>query len=127
MSPETREFLTAASAQVGSVSVLRLAKVPLDELAIVLGHAAESKITAGYGQLDFYDPEFLRASAIALERWFWKIRKIAKRIANSQDTLNVIAIPQGGSRQSLENIEKIGAGERIRTVDPNLGKVMLYP
>ena len=23
--------------------------------------------------------------------------------------------------------EKIGAGERIRTVDPNLGKVMLYP
>jgi hypothetical protein len=22
---------------------------------------------------------------------------------------------------------KIGAGERIRTVDPNLGKVMLYP
>jgi len=24
-------------------------------------------------------------------------------------------------------LEKLGAGERIRTVDPNLGKVMLYP
>jgi hypothetical protein len=24
-------------------------------------------------------------------------------------------------------LEKTGAGERIRTVDPNLGKVMLYP
>lgn len=27
---------------------------------------------------------------------------------------------------SLENI-KIGAGEGIRTLDPNLGKVVLYP
>jgi hypothetical protein len=29
--------------------------------------------------------------------------------------------------QQIDSIEKIGAGERIRTVDPNLGKVMLYP
>ena len=29
--------------------------------------------------------------------------------------------------QAIEFIRKLGAGERIRTVDPNLGKVMLYP
>jgi hypothetical protein len=27
----------------------------------------------------------------------------------------------------IDYIKKNGAGERIRTVDPNLGKVMLYP
>ena len=26
-----------------------------------------------------------------------------------------------------DNTEKIGAGDEIRTHDPNLGKVMLYP
>ena len=29
--------------------------------------------------------------------------------------------------QPFDFKEEIGAGERIRTVDPNLGKVMLYP
>ena len=37
----------------------------------------------------------------------------------------------GGRKRSLCNLltvlDKLGAGERIRTVDPNLGKVMLYP
>ncbi len=40
--------------------------------------------------------------------------------------------PKSGKRkiyrlQLFECIEEPGAGERIRTVDPNLGKVMLYP
>ena len=30
-------------------------------------------------------------------------------------------------RKSLRIKEDIGAGEGIRTLDPNLGKVMLYP
>ena len=29
--------------------------------------------------------------------------------------------------QAIDFTNKLGAGERIRTVDPNLGKVMLYP
>ncbi len=31
------------------------------------------------------------------------------------------------SRVSGTDIEKTGAGEGIRTLDPNLGKVVLYP
>jgi hypothetical protein len=31
------------------------------------------------------------------------------------------------SEQSVELFEKTGAGEGIRTLDPNLGKVVLYP
>jgi hypothetical protein len=29
--------------------------------------------------------------------------------------------------QRVDFVEKIGAGEAIRTLDPNLGKVVLYP
>jgi hypothetical protein len=29
--------------------------------------------------------------------------------------------------QLIETLKKIGAGEGIRTLDPNLGKVVLYP
>jgi thiamine pyrophosphate-dependent acetolactate synthase large subunit-like protein len=39
--------------------------------------------------------------------------------------------PSARQRRKADNtmilLEKPGAGERIRTVDPNLGKVMLYP
>ncbi len=38
---------------------------------------------------------------------------------------------QEGSTRNIRNImilfEKTGAGEEIRTLDPNLGKVVLYP
>ncbi len=36
--------------------------------------------------------------------------------------------PEGGPyRNQLVLLVKFGAGEAIRTPDPNLGKVMLYP
>ena len=31
------------------------------------------------------------------------------------------------SRKTLISLRKFGAGEGIRTLDPNLGKVVLYP
>ena len=34
---------------------------------------------------------------------------------------------RGGACIILLRLEKIGAGEGIRTLDPNLGKVVLYP
>ena len=36
------------------------------------------------------------------------------------------AAPKGGA-MSLNSVRKNGAGEAIRTPDPNLGKVVLYP
>jgi hypothetical protein len=35
--------------------------------------------------------------------------------------------PFGGYLQFLDFLEFFGAGEGIRTLDPNLGKVVLYP
>ena len=35
--------------------------------------------------------------------------------------------PEGGSLYLSEKQREIGAGEGIRTLDPNLGKVVLYP
>ena len=44
--------------------------------------------------------------------------------------LVVLAVPpsrQGSGGHSTEGLRKIGAGEGIRTLDPDLGKVVLYP
>ena len=38
-----------------------------------------------------------------------------------------LQIEPNSSRQILEKSCDIGAGEGIRTLDPNLGKVVLYP
>jgi hypothetical protein len=39
----------------------------------------------------------------------------------------VVAIPISSLRQTQLSPDSIGAGEGIRTLDPNLGKVVLYP
>ena len=36
-------------------------------------------------------------------------------------------LKHGGERKVLISLLLTGAGEEIRTLDPNLGKVMLYP
>ena len=36
-------------------------------------------------------------------------------------------LKHGGKRKVLISLLLTGAGEEIRTLDPNLGKVMLYP
>jgi hypothetical protein len=35
--------------------------------------------------------------------------------------------PEQGSMAGIDRLGEIGAGEGIRTLDPNLGKVVLYP
>ena len=35
--------------------------------------------------------------------------------------------PQGSTEPGIGDLRKIGAGEGIRTLDPDLGKVVLYP
>ena len=35
--------------------------------------------------------------------------------------------PKGGLSEVLQILRKSGAGEGIRTLDPDLGKVVLYP
>ena len=45
-----------------------------------------------------------------------------KRISPAAQSAAVLA-----PRMGRQNVEEIGAGEGIRTLDPDLGKVVLYP
>lgn len=60
-------------------TVLRRAKnprVPEDQISELLGHKRPNlRVTAGYGE---WDPDYQREAALALDRWFLKIRKMAK-------------------------------------------------
>jgi integrase len=73
-------------------TVLRRAKVPEDQISVLLGHRRPNlRTTAGYGE---WDPGYLQEAAEALDRWFMKIRKLAraKSAGNSQDTPKKISV-----------------------------------
>ena len=104
-----------------AVTVLRLARVPEDQIALQTGHRRRDlRMTTGYGE---FDPDYLRDAARAFDCWFLRIR----RAVNSHDTLTASA-PAKKARPKLQVIAgNFGAGDANRTRDPNLGKVMLYP
>lgn len=59
--------LTTYSFRHKVATVLRLAKVPSEQISAQLGHRRpEDRITASYGS---YDPDYLKESAAALEAW----------------------------------------------------------
>ena len=47
--------------------------------------------------------------------------------ANACRQLKTKRPPEGGPVYLSQETNETGAGEEIRTLDPNLGKVMLYP
>jgi|DEB0MinimDraft_12_1074336.scaffolds.fasta_scaffold32469_2 hypothetical protein len=47
--------------------------------------------------------------------------------ANACRHLKTERPPEGGPVYVSKETNETGAGEEIRTLDPNLGKVMLYP
>ena len=89
--------ITTYSARQRKVTtVLRRAGVPEDQVSELLGHKRpDLRTTAGYGD---WDPEYQREAAAALDKWFWRIRKLAKAKQranlNSQATLNIESIPK---------------------------------
>lgn len=57
-------------------TVLRAAKVPVEQIAYQLGHRGpESRITAGYGE---YDPDYLADACKALDTWIRRVQKAGK-------------------------------------------------
>ena len=86
-----------------------------------LGHHRPGlRTTGGYGE---WDPSYLREAARALDAWFLKVRAHAKALMKSQDNHKGGKVTPQTVSQVIEITSKNGAGERIRTVDPNLGKV----
>ena len=89
---------------------MRKQGVPAWEVAAQLGHKQrEFSTTEIYAP---FDPSYLDNAVTAIDRVFGQLR------------VNCVVLEECLSGQVPYSI---GAGEEIRTLDPNLGKVMLYP
>lgn len=61
-----------------AASVLRLARVPEDQIAGQLGHRRRDlRMTAGYGE---FDPDYLKDAARALDAWALRLRGMTERV-----------------------------------------------
>jgi integrase len=64
-------------------TVLRAAKVPVEQIEYQLGHRSpHSRTTAGYGE---WSPDYLSAATDALEAWIRRIQRLAAKPSKSQD------------------------------------------
>lgn len=72
----------------------RAPRVPEDQISQLLGHQRPNlRVTAGYGE---WDPQYQQEAALALDKWFVKIRALAykKQAANSRHTPDQITAPK---------------------------------
>ena len=104
--------------------------VPELEIAAILGHRMPNVRTTG--RYLHVAPNYLGNARKALESLAKDIGRVAarpmvsKNLRIKQRVSSVLVPQQKGSRPSAKPLE-LGAGEGIRTLDPNLGKVVLYP
>ena len=102
---------------------LRARGVPELELAGLLGHSMPNFRTTGrYAK---YAPTHLSAARAAIDEFMTEISRAATRPTYPNFDLRVSCVLVTSSPVSKPLIS--GAGEGIRTLDPNLGKVVLYP
>ena len=100
---------------------LRASGVPAWEVGAQLGHKKrENSITEIYAPMD---PSYLGKSLAAIEQFMDELLEDpSKRPLISLP----IRCPSEDEREA-ETVVNTGAGDEIRTHDPNLGKVVLYP
>ena len=109
---------------------LRSRGVPELEIAGMLGHAMPNFRTTGrYAK---YAPDYLGKAREALDDLADEIGRLASRpitpVTVRASSVRADAVPvMGNVAKSVVFLRKTGAGEGIRTLDPNLGKVVLYP
>lgn len=109
---------------------LRARGVPELEIAGMLGHSMPNFRTTGrYAK---YAPDYLGKAREALDDLAEEVGRIASRpitpVTLRASSVLADAIPDlGNVAKSVVFLRKSGAGEGIRTLDPNLGKVVLYP
>jgi len=103
---------------------LRARSVPELEIAGLLGHVMPNVRTTGrYAK---YAPDYLSKAREAIDQIANEIGRVAAHPISPETSVRVSCVlvpkPQGSVTPW-----KTGAGEGIRTLDPNLGKVVLYP
>jgi len=102
---------------------LRARGVPELELAGLLGHAMPNFRTTGrYAK---YAPTHLSAARAAIDEFITEIGRAATRPTYPKSNLRVSCVLVRSATVGKPLFS--GAGEGIRTLDPNLGKVVLYP
>jgi integrase len=96
---------------------MRQNRVPAWEVAAQLGHKSRDyRTTELYAA---FDPAYLENAVRAIDLLFEKLR--ASFAPVDEPFFRVLG------HQHIDTDWKFGAGEGIRTPDPNLGKVVLYP
>ena len=100
---------------------LRASAVPAWEVSAQLGHKKkEHSITEIYAPMD---PSYLGQCVAAIDAFL-------EELLVPLDEKPITTLPKRCPEENGSNAEavvNIGAGEEIRTLDPNLGKVVLYP
>ncbi len=107
---------------------LRARGVPELELAGLLGHSMPNFRTTGrYAK---YAPTHLSAARAAIDALATEIGRVGARPIHPETTISETSVRVSCvlvSSSTGGNPLITGAGEGIRTLDPNLGKVVLYP
>jgi integrase len=98
--------------------------VPELEIASVMGHRMPNSRTTG--RYIHVAPERLASARKALDEIASEIGRAATRPISPETMVRASCVLLPKPRGS-ENPYATGAGEGIRTLDPNLGKVVLYP
>jgi integrase len=98
--------------------------VPEIEIALVMGHSMPNVRTTG--RYVHVMPERLASARKALDDIASEIERVAARPISPETSLRASCVLVPKPRVTVSHWN-VGAGEGIRTLDPNLGKVMLYP
>jgi len=102
---------------------LRRRGVPEMELAGLLGHSMPNFRTTGrYAK---YAPDYLSKAREAVDQIANEIGRVAARPISPETSVRASCVLLPKPR--VTNPLNLGAGDGIRTHDPNLGKVVLYP
>ena len=104
---------------------LRASGVPAWEVSAQLGHKRKDlSITEIYAP---FDPSYLSNAVVAIDDF---LAQVLEAPATRPLVEPIVSCPNHvpeGNLQSVQCLDFIGAGDEIRTHDPNLGKVVLYP
>ena len=104
---------------------LRARGVPELEIMGVLGHEMSKSVTGRYAK---YRPDYQGQAKAALDEIAREIGRVSARPISELRAESVLRAPRVLSPASeAGKSAETGAGEGIRTLDPNLGKVVLYP
>ena len=132
---ETMAQVTAYTIRHTVATWLDEQNVPENEIASFLGHRTENRATGWYINRRVYREEYQANVAAALDRLFAEagLRNDNAPAATEASSDPIVVHParaisvRVSKQPAPESRETLGAGEGIRTLDPNLGKVVLYP